>query len=291
MNPLGLLAGFTGGVAQGQIREQQLTDDRNARFEQEKSLAQLREEMEIRKEDRLRAQRDIDLKNPDSEASVKLRGSKAEADSKELGLLKMKTLMAEDDVQAGRDTQLPDGSFIVVGSDGKARHVAKDGTLLDSKGVDASTYGMDGKERASIAASNASAASANARTALTGLEIDEQRDAKTRREKVRGLVKKFNIAKTQGANADMLRMIDDDIVANGGKSMMPATPMQEVETVTGSKETDLSGKPLTTTTIKRKEPVQAKTATAAEIEAYAKAKGISPSDVRAKLIAEGYRVL
>ena len=291
MNLTGLLAGFAGGVGMGMAKQGMLEDERASQLDMHKSLEQAREEAEIRKEQRLRAQRDVDLKNPDSLASLELRGAKAKVGGEEAGLLLKQTAIAESDVQSGRDTKLPDGTFIAVGADGKARHVAKDGTLLDSNGVDAATYGMDGKERASIAASNASAASANARTALTGLEIDEQRDAKSRREKVRELTKKFNGAKAQGANADMLRMIDDDIVANGGKSMMPATPMQEVETVTGSKETDLSGKSLTTTTIKRKEPVQAKTATAAEIEAYAKAKGMSASDVRAKLLAEGYRVL
>ena len=142
---MGLLDAFAGALSGGaqfmaDDIQKQIALERQQALEESRMAAQ--EAMNIRAEDRLAARQE---KDP-------LR--KAQIEGAELQNSELKRKQAVGLINQGVDTQLPDGSFVAVGSDGKARRVGQDGTPIDLKGVDASTYGMDAKEKLQLKAAD-----------------------------------------------------------------------------------------------------------------------------------------
>jgi hypothetical protein len=172
---MGLLEGILGGVsAMGKTAGAYYMDVAIQRERERAEMDKLKA-VEDLKEKRLQAK----LADPNSPEAVQLRANKAQADSAEVMLSERKEKQAEGLIQSGRDTQLPNGDYVAVGSDGKARRTDSEGNLMDAKGVDAKTWGMDKKELLQIKSLEATIASAG----LAAMErTEKQADKKAIRE-------------------------------------------------------------------------------------------------------------
>ena len=74
--------------------------------------------------------------------------SKRKKDADEIALRTARNKETEGLIQSGADhAQTASGDHLVRGDDGKVRRTDKDGNLLDGKGVDAKTFGMDAKDK------------------------------------------------------------------------------------------------------------------------------------------------
>jgi len=162
-----------------------------------------------------------------------------------------------------KEGQMADGSFVSVGDDGVARRLSKDGTPMTAArgkdgsiaGTSAAEFGMDAKDKTAMNVANTNLATAGLRLKEASGDLADKDLARKRQEQVEKLTKKFHSAKSQGANNDMLEMINDDIVVLGGKSLIAPAREQEVKVTQNSKELDADGKPMRTVTTTRKEAV------------------------------------
>ena len=74
--------------------------------------------------------------------------SKRKKDADEIALRTARNKETEGLIQSGADhAQTASGDHLVRGDDGKVRRTDKDGNLMDGKGIDAKTFGMDTKDK------------------------------------------------------------------------------------------------------------------------------------------------
>ncbi len=114
-------------------------------------------------------------------------GAKRKKDADEIALRTSRNKETEGLIQSGADhAQTASGDHLVRGDDGKVRRTDKDGNLLDGKGVDAKTFGMDAKDK--IELSTAELRNTAAKLAVADHGKDKTK-AKQRRKSLRMLTR------------------------------------------------------------------------------------------------------
>jgi len=215
MGMLGAMAGAGGAIqGMGKTMEQSILKKEHEAWLEQKQirLAQLQEEMLIKREERA----DARAATPGTREHQEAETRRLQREGAELALSDARDKKANVDVSSGRDAQYSDGSFAVVGDDGRVRKLNADGTpksgLLNQAGQlagesmnDFNMSTMSHRERLANEReermARSSQASAARQAALADLQIKKYKDDLADADSRRGLLRGYETARLLSQDA------------------------------------------------------------------------------------------